>query len=103
MKTCDKCGRRIPDGGLAYDLRIAVSADFDGVLPASEEYGPERRRELRRRLDRMDPEAAMAEVHHEEHHLLCPSCRERFLANPLNLPLPGGLDVVPPPGPGDEP
>jgi hypothetical protein len=26
-----------------------------------------------------------------ERHLLCPECRERYLANPLNLPLDPGL------------
>jgi hypothetical protein len=30
-------------------------------------------------------------VFHEEIHLLCPACRERYLANPLNLPLTEGL------------
>jgi len=30
----------------------------------------------------------MRDVFHEERHLLCPGCRDRYLANPLNLPLP---------------
>jgi hypothetical protein len=33
----------------------------------------------------------MDDVYHSERHLLCPACRERYLANPLNLPLPETL------------
>ncbi len=32
-KTCEKCGKEMPDGSLAYEVKIQVYADFDGVLP----------------------------------------------------------------------
>jgi hypothetical protein len=88
------------DGELAYDVRIAVSADFDGVLSVPDGVDdPGRRRAFLESLAQTDPGAAMDEVFHEEHHLLCAPCRERFLANPLNLPLPERLPD-PPPGAG---
>jgi hypothetical protein len=88
-KTCAKCGREMPDGGLAYEVRIQVYADFDGVLPEAEaSEGLEAHlKALVAAMDRADSDELMRDVYHEERHLLCPACRERYLANPLNLPL----------------
>lgn len=80
----------MPDGSLAYEVKIQVYADFDGVLP-DEGTAPEREarmRELVGKMEESDPEMLMRDVFHEERHLLCPRCRERYLANPLSLPLP---------------
>jgi hypothetical protein len=89
-KTCEKCGKEMPDGSLAYEVRIQVVADFDGVLPeaGTVEQVESRMHETVAEMERADPEALMRGVCHEERHLLCPACRERYLANPLNLPLP---------------
>jgi hypothetical protein len=89
-KTCEKCGKEMPDGGLAYELKIEVYADFDGVLPEVEtaDEMEARLRELVTVMEEADPDGLMRDVHHEERHLLCQGCRDRFLANPLNLPLP---------------
>ena len=80
----------MPGGSLAYEIKIQVYADFDGVL-LDEGTAVERAariRELLKKMEKADPDALMREVFHEERHLLCPRCRERYLANPLNLPLP---------------
>jgi hypothetical protein len=89
-KSCEKCGRQMPYGSVAYEVKIQVYADFDGVLPAVEtaEEMEARLRELVAAMDRADPDELLRDVFHEERHLLCPDCRERYLANPLNLPLP---------------
>lgn len=80
----------MPAGSLAYEVKIQVYADFDGVLP-DEGTAPEREarmRELVETMEKSDPDVLMRDVFHEERHLLCPRCRERYLANPLSLPLP---------------
>jgi hypothetical protein len=89
-KTCEKCGKEMPDGSLAYELKIEVYADFDGVLPEVEtaDEMEARLREVVAAMEEADSDELMRDVHHEERHLLCPGCRERYLANPLNLPLP---------------
>ncbi len=89
-KTCEKCGREMPDGSLAYEVKIQVFADFDGVLPEvkTAEELEARLRELVETMEGADPNELMRDVYHEEQHLLCPDCRDRYLANPLNLPLP---------------
>ncbi len=83
----------MPDGAPAYELRLEVVADFDGVLPAPEEVGDleGRRAALLAALAAADADALLDEIYHREQHLLCPACRDRFLANPLNLPLPQRL------------
>jgi len=90
-KRCRKCGKEMPDGSLAYEVKIQVYADFDGVLPAAgtAEEMEARMRELVADMQQADPDTLMRDVYHQERHLLCPPCRERYLANPLNLPLPG--------------
>ena len=88
-KTCEKCGKEMPDGSVAYEVKIQVYADFDGVLPeaGTAEEVEARMRELVVGMEQADPDALMRDVFHQERHLLCPACRERYLANPLNLPL----------------
>lgn len=90
-KACDKCGKEMQDGSLAYEVKIQVYADFDGVLPdgvGTAEELEARLCDLVTAMEGADPDALMRDVFHEEQHLLCPECRERYLANPLNLPLP---------------
>ena len=89
-KQCEKCGREMPDGGLAYEVKIQVYADFDGVLPQvkTADEMEARLRELADAMEEADPDELMRDVFHEERHLLCPGCRDRYLANPLNIPLP---------------
>jgi hypothetical protein len=79
------------DGSLAYEVRIQVAADFDGVLPepGDADFQGQARALLEAIADR-DAETLLRDVIHTERHLLCPGCRDRYLANPLNLPLPDG-------------
>jgi len=89
-KTCEKCGKVLADGSLAYEVRIQVCADFDGVLLEwqTAEDPAECLRALAASLSEADPADLMRDVCHTEQHLLCPACRDHYLANPLNLPLP---------------
>jgi len=92
-KICVKCGKVMPDGYPAYEVRIQVAADFDGVLaeggsPAEVES---KLRALISAMELADPRELAWDVFQEERYLLCRQCRDRFLANPLNLPLPENL------------
>jgi hypothetical protein len=88
MQRCDKCGRAVPAGGLFYDLTITLDQGFDGVI-AGEQDGD--LPSLMKRLDQQTrgvPERLLEEdVHKVMRYRLCVRCRERFAANPLDLPL----------------
>ena len=92
-KRCAKCGKVMPDGHPAYDIKIQVAADFDEVLV--EEGSPieieAKLQALAGAMEFADPEELARDVFQEARFLLCRPCRERFLANPLNLPLPETL------------
>lgn len=88
MRHCHKCNRALPIGASFYHLRISVEQGFDGVIEA----GPaEELKTLMAKIDRQTsgvPEQLLEdEVHKEYAFVLCPRCREKFCANPLNLPL----------------
>ncbi len=51
-KACERCGRGMEDGSLAFEVRIDVYADFDGVL-VPPEPGRKTDDELRRLVARM--------------------------------------------------
>ncbi len=87
-KMCDRCGRAMEDGSLAYEVRIQVAADFDGTLTVEPAMDAGRAlHDLVASAARRDPDELMRDVYHSEKHLLCPCCRDRYLANPLNIPL----------------
>jgi hypothetical protein len=87
VKCCEKFGRRMPAGSPAYEVRNQVVADFDGAM-AGAEADQDTRGQIQSLVTRMaarDPDELMREVHHSERHFVCPGCRDRYLANPLNL------------------
>ncbi len=76
-------------GALKYLVRIEVLADWDGHLAVIED-DEERERAARsalKALEERDEDELLRDVYHRELHLLCKKCRDRYLANPLNIPL----------------
>lgn len=75
-------------GASFYHLRISVQQGFDGVV----EPGPSG--DLKSLMAKIEKQTAGVpeqlledEVHKEFSFVLCPRCREKFCANPLDLPL----------------
>lgn len=88
MRRCHKCGRALPPGAAFYNVKISVQQGFDGVI----EPGPaEDLKSLVSKIERQTagvPEQLLEdEVHKEFDFVLCPRCREKYSANPLDLPL----------------
>ena len=87
-RRCGKCGAELREGGLFYIARIVLDQGFDGVINESPD---EDLQQLADRIDRQTrgvPERLLEQdVHKELTFLLCPRCREKFGANPLDLPL----------------
>ena len=90
LDVCERCGAAMPLGALKYLVRIEVLADWDGHITAIEDE-EERDRATRNALAALrdrDEAELLREVYHREVHLLCRGCRDRYMANPLNHPLP---------------
>jgi hypothetical protein len=61
-----------------------VTTDFDGVIPDDPEFDL---KELERKTGGVPAELLEEEIHQEMEFLLCLACKERYCANPMNLPL----------------
>ncbi len=93
LDVCARCGAAMRPGTLKYLVRIEVLADWDGHLTVVED-AEERERALRSALAALEErgeDALVRDVYYRELHLLCKPCRDRYMANPLNLPLPEAL------------
>ncbi len=90
---CARCGAAMRPGSLKYLVRIEVLADWDGHLAMieDEEALDRAMRDALVAMAERDEDELLREVYQREVYLLCKGCRDRYLANPLNLPLPEGL------------
>ena len=91
-KRCEQCGCQMADGSLAYEVRIEVYADFDGVLPAPEAGGRSGGgdRQVVATMAQRDPDALARDVYHSERHLLCPGMPRSVSCQPAECAAPRG-------------
>lgn len=79
---CHRCGRRLADGELRYQVAVHVQSDFDGVVPeadpAVEESSIDR---LIEELTNCSEEDLNRQVHEDDVFIMCPSCKEVFMEN----------------------
>jgi len=80
---CDRCGSALAPGSLKFNVRIALTADFDGHLsePGRQEEGS--LREALEECEGQTEDELMAGVHQELAFLVCPRCRGELLTGPL--------------------
>lgn len=88
MRRCNKCQRPLPPGSSFYQLKVMLQQGFDGVIKLTNGM------DLANLLKKIDDQTAgvpeqllEGEVHREFLFWLCPRCKEKYCANPLNLPL----------------
>lgn len=86
---CQKCGKRIEAGEVAYRLSISVFADLDSAELA-EDLNVDLKEvieSLRESTRGLPAELIEEEIHKEFEFVLCSRCKEVYCANPLNIPL----------------
>ena len=77
-------------GEQAYHLLIRVVSDFDGVIPEDcLSDNSSLLEEIRRRTEGVPSDLLEEEVYKEFSFLLCLQCKQKYCANPLNVPLRG--------------
>jgi hypothetical protein len=90
MRRCEKCRRALPQGSIYYRLNISLLQGFDGVL---DQAAGTSIKDLIARINEQTagvPESLLEEeVHREFTFILCSRCKEKYCANPLDLPLNG--------------
>jgi hypothetical protein len=88
MRRCQKCHRPLPPGSSFYQIRIALQQGFDGEIDASQvEDLDSLMQKINDQTAGVPEKLLEGEVHREFRFLLCPRCKEKYCANPLNLPL----------------
>ncbi len=77
---CHRCGRRLPEGALKYQVAVHVRSLFDGVIPETlEENGEPELRRLIREVSAYSEEELNRQVYEDDAFVLCPDCKEAFL------------------------
>jgi hypothetical protein len=78
-RTCWRCGKELPPGGLTYVVHIRVFAGFDGLLLEPEGGIDRQLKQILEQIEGADPKELEKDVYEEFTLLLCKSCRDRFV------------------------
>jgi len=77
---CHRCGRRLVDGELKYQVEVKVRSMFDGVVPeADEEDAEEGMDRLLSEISDLAEEELNGQVYEDDVFVVCPACKEAFL------------------------
>jgi hypothetical protein len=97
---CSKCGRKISPGGSSYIVRITAISNFDGIIESRDHVNLKTLlKEIEEEVKHLPEDLIEEEVFKEKEFVLCPRCKEIFLANPLGKKLDDMKppDSIPPP------
>jgi hypothetical protein len=89
-QICSGCGKRFVRKAASWNMLIKLWADFDGDIDYADKSDKEIDATLDRLLERisyLDAKTLEDEIYQEIRFRLCKDCRDRFVANPLNLPI----------------
>ena len=90
MKYCSGCGRRFAKGAVSWNMLVRIWANYDGDIGFAGQTEAEIDESIEKMLERIqhiDARTLENEIHQEFRFRLCKDCRDRFVANPLNVPL----------------
>jgi hypothetical protein len=77
---CQRCGSRLPQGALKYQVVVRVRSMFDGVISElEEESGEPDLTQLLRSVSPYSEEDLNRQVYEDDVFVLCPACKEALL------------------------
>ncbi|MBW1972382.1 MAG: hypothetical protein JRI44_06060 [Deltaproteobacteria bacterium] len=82
---CFKCKKPLPPGSLKYIITISIIADFDGVLPESDDLTDRELENLIKEIMKSNPKKVEHDVYHTMAFLVCKKCKDQFLKDPLHI------------------
>lgn len=97
---CFKCGQEIVPGGTSYIIRITAISNFDGIIEPQEHKDLKSfLKDIEEELKGLPEDLIEEEIFKEKEFILCPRCKEIFLANPFGKELDDlkPPEVIPPP------
>lgn len=97
---CSKCGKEISPGGNSYIIRITAISNFDGIIePQNHVDLKSLLKDIEEEVKNLPEDLIEEEVFKEKEFVMCPRCKEIFLANPLGKKLDDMKppDYIPPP------
>ncbi len=97
---CSRCGKEIAPGDSSYIIKITALSNFDGVIRIQENADLKALlKQLEEEIKGLPEELIEEEIFKEKEFVLCPICKEIFLANPLgkNLDDLEAPESIPPP------
>ncbi len=98
--TCFKCGTEIEPGSRSFVVKILAVSNFDGVIRPQKSKDLETlMKEIEEEIRGLPEELIEEEIYKEREFILCPRCKELFLANPFSKALDDlkPPDSIPPP------
>ena len=82
--ACHRCQETIAPGGPRTELKLTMTAGFDGFIPEPEPG--ETPHSALKACEAEDSQTLEESVHLERHFTLCPTCRNVILKDPLQRP-----------------
>jgi hypothetical protein len=98
--TCYKCGTEIKPGTNSFVVKITAVSNFDGIIPPQKNKDLETLlKEIEEEIRGLPEDLIEEEIYKEREFILCPRCKELFLANPFSKELDdlAPPDSIPPP------
>lgn len=91
---CFKCGIEIQPGARSFVVKITAVSNFDGIIqPQKSKDLDALLKEIEEEIRGLPEDLIEEEIYKECEFLLCPRCKELFLANPFSK----ALDDLKPP------
>lgn len=91
---CFKCGVEIVPGGSSFIIKITAMSNFDGIIEPQKNIDLEvLLKEIEDEIRGLPEDLIEEEIYKEKEFILCPRCKELFLANPFGK----ALDDLKPP------
>jgi hypothetical protein len=84
--SCDLCGGDLLGRDLRYIVEIKVYAAYDPLEITRSDFNRDLRGEMRdllKKISTAEPESLEEEVYAEMKFDLCPTCRRKYMAEPL--------------------
>ncbi|MCK4576107.1 hypothetical protein KAU34_06845 [candidate division WOR-3 bacterium] len=85
---CYKCNNKISPGGSSFLIKITAISNFNGIIEPQKNIDIKTLlKEIEEEIRGLPEDLIEEEIYKEREFILCPRCKELFLANPFGKEL----------------